>query len=385
MFVGASGGGDSTALLVLLAPIARGQGRRLIAGIVDHGLRDGSAEDAARAARIVEALGAEVRTVRLDGLKPNQASARAARYATLARIAREIGADTLFLGHTRDDQAETVLMRADAGSGARGLAGMAPLSPCPIWPEGRDLQFARPLLDWRRSALRDVLRGEGVPWLEDPANSAPRFARVRARARLAVSGETDALAALSAARAREAAGVDRLALEFLKSHASVHDDEVSLALVTAEADCIRALSVVAAAVGGATRAPAPDAARRLAARLMAGQDGTLAGARFRTGAMVRATRDPGGVLGRRGGGRAAPDLPLPARETVVWDGRLALTAHEGGAVAVAPDRHGGALLPSIRRGGVVSPLETSPGIGAHWVVAARIERLLWRAGPPLGA
>ena len=79
---------------------------------------------------------------------------------------------------------ETVLMRAAAGSNWRGLAGMAPLAPVPLWPEGRGLMLARPLLGARREALRKMLRARGAEWIEDPANADPAFERVRARAAL---------------------------------------------------------------------------------------------------------------------------------------------------------------------------------------------------------
>ena len=388
VFVGASGGGDSTALTLLLAPIARGQGRRLVAGIVDHALREGSDRDAAHAAAIVGALGAETRIVRLDwpqGPRSAQTHARSARYSALATLAREVGAGTLFLGHTRDDQAETLRMRLDAGSGPRGLAGMAPLSPCPIWPAGRDLLLARPLLQWRRETLRQLLRTESVDWLEDPANALARFARVRARAQLVETGETEALAAMADAHARTAGAVDREAREFLDASVVVAEDRVTIAGVTEDAACARALAVVAAAVGGAGREPAPEAVARLAARLATGQDGTLAGARFRAGRVIHVSRDRGGVLGRRGGGAAIGELPLPEGLTVVWDGRLALTAREAGLAAIAPDAADTALRPLIRRGGAVATLAATPEVAARWLVADRIDRLLWRAPRGSGA
>lgn len=370
IFVGASGGGDSTALLVLLADVARGQDRRLVAGIVDHALRAGSEADAAQAAAIAASLGAEPYIVRLawpEGPDTAQAGARTARYAALARLARTIGATALFLGHTADDQDETLLMRAEAGSGPRGMAGMAALSPCPVWPEGRDLALARPLLGWRRAELRTLLRDAGVPWIEDPANALTRYARVRARARLA---EVEAPAAFDAGDAETAAA------SWLAANARVLDDTVTLNAITTAPAAIRALQVVATAVGGATREPSPVAAARLASRLAAGMDGTLAGARFEVrGGAVRTSRDPGGVLGRRGGGERLADVALPAGETMVWDSRLALTAPAPGwAVEVmAPG------VPVLRHGGQPVSLAEAP-VTIRWLVADRIRRLLWRAG-----
>ncbi len=351
-----------------------------MAGVVDHALREGSDTAAARAGAIAAGIGAEPRILRLhwpDGPRTAQAPARAARYAALAELAGRLGTGTLFLGHTLDDQAETLLMRSDAGSGARGMAGMAPLSPCPIWPQARDIQLARPLLHWRREALRDLLAAAGIDWLEDPANALPRYARVRARAALAVSGEAEALAASAGLRAMAATEADRAARCFLAAHATLEEDRASLRCVTADDDCVRALSALATAIGGGLREPSVAAVARLMMRLMAGQHGTLAGAHFRAGNPVRVTRDPGGVLGRRGGVRRLIDLPLPAGETVVWDGRLALTASESGWSAVAPGT--GALAPMLRRGAETRRLGDAP-VMACWLVGARIDRLLWRAG-----
>ena len=381
MLAGLSGGGDSTALLLVLSDVARLQGRPLVAGIVDHALRPGSADSAAQAAATALALGAVPHVLTLDwpdGPRTAQAHARTARYAALARLARMVGTGTLFLGHTLDDQAETLLMRTDAGSGAHGMAGMAPLSPCPIWPQAHDLQLARPLLGRRRAALRDLLRAADVPWIEDPANALPRYARVRARAQLDGNGGAEALASAGAAQADAAAARDDAARDWLAAHARIDADRVSLSQVTAEEACIHALAAVAAAVGGAARAPAPAAAARVCLRLMGGQDGTLAGARFRAGPTVLVTRDPGGLFGRRGGGRRLADLPLPERETVVWDGRLALTARAPGWRAALPEAGGVAPV-------FLGPAGGDPPIASRWLVADRMQRLLWRSGPSAGA
>ncbi len=374
VLVGASGGGDSTALMVMLAPVASAQGRALVAGIVDHGLRPGSDADARRAADIAASLGANPHVVRLawpDGPQTSQQATRVARYGALARLARKVGAGTLFLGHTADDQAETVFLRRAAGSGDRGLAGMAAWAPCPVWPEGRDLMLARPLLGMRRAELRDLLRREGVSWLEDPANALVRFARVRARAALA-DGGAEALIAEAAAHAAAAAALDDAARAWLAG-ADLGDDSASLPAATAGNPAhIRALAAVAAAYGGAIREPTPAAAQRLAARLAAGQDGTLSGARFRAGSRLQVSRDPGGVLGRRGGGAGIAALPLPAGETVVWDNRLALTAPGAGWVAAAP-APGDPLVPRLHGPG------PSAAVAARWLPAGRVERLIYRA------
>lgn len=377
VLVGYSGGGDSTALLAMLASRVQLYGRALFAGIVDHGLREGSAADCARAAQMAEAFGARPIVMRLEwphGPRRAQAAARTARYGALAKIARDVGTRTVFLGHTLDDQAETSLMRGEAGSGSRGLAAMAVHSPCPIWPEGRDLMLARPLLSLRRAALREQLREAGIAWLEDPANDLPRYARTRARAELGLdTTRAERLATEAAAHAEAARSTDERAQAWLHANVRLAQDQATLRTEALEdAGAARALCVLAATIGGALREPGPAAVAELVARLRAGKGATLAGARFRPGPFAIVSRDPGGVFGRRGGGAPLAPLPLPAGESVVWDRRLALTAAEPGWVAAPPAR-GERLEPRLL------PPAGASGVTQHWLVKGRIERLLWRA------
>src|SRR5690606_29935538 len=152
VLIALSGGGDSVALLHLLAD--RFGPQRLRAAIVDHALREGSAADARRAAGFAEALGvgADILTLSWEGrANRGQQAARAARYRALCAFAREKGLELIAAAHTADDQAETVLMRAAAGSGWRGLAGAAPLAFAPGWPGGGGSTPARPPAAARRS------------------------------------------------------------------------------------------------------------------------------------------------------------------------------------------------------------------------------------------
>ncbi|HET9597557.1 MAG TPA: tRNA lysidine(34) synthetase TilS, partial [Anaeromyxobacteraceae bacterium] len=174
MLVALSGGPDSTALLASLEALLRvGAFAALAACHVDHGLRPDAADDAAACAELCARLGIPLTAVRVvvgreGGL---QAAARRARYAALRDAARASGATRIATGHTRGDQAETVLLRLLRGSGARGLAGIPP----------RRGAIVRPLLDLPRSRGLAYLRGRGLPWREDPSNAAPRFLRNRVR------------------------------------------------------------------------------------------------------------------------------------------------------------------------------------------------------------
>ncbi|MFT3972441.1 MAG: tRNA lysidine(34) synthetase TilS [Amaricoccus sp.] len=201
--VAVSGGSDSTALLLLM----HAAGREVAAVTVDHGLRAGSAAEAASVARLCAERGlahATLRWAEPGGAGNLQARAREARRRLMADWARGEGIGDIALGHTLDDQAETVVLRLARGSGVDGLAAMAAVV------EAEGVRWHRPLLGVRRAALRDWLAGEGVGWIDDPSNADPRFDRVRVRtalpalAALGLGPERLAATARGMARAREA-------------------------------------------------------------------------------------------------------------------------------------------------------------------------------------
>jgi tRNA(Ile)-lysidine synthase len=220
-----SGGPDSTALLVLAARWrrARRKGPKLLAATVDHGLRPESAAEARAVKRLALRLRVPHRTLRWRGKKPKtglQQAARNARYRLLGACARSAKADYLLTAHTLDDQAETVLIRMSRGSGITGLCGMqdiTPLSPAPSHAPRRtrglaggphrELLLVRPLLEIAKARLVATLKEAGIPYLEDPSNRDPRFARSRLRAfmpALAREGLDAGRIALFARRVRRA-------------------------------------------------------------------------------------------------------------------------------------------------------------------------------------
>jgi tRNA(Ile)-lysidine synthase len=209
-----SGGPDSVALMWLMARWRRAlsQGPELVAVTVDHGLRG----EAAREAREVKRLAAELdlphRTLRWMGEKRKTgvpAAAREARYRLLAKAARSAGAHHILTAHTRDDQAETLLMRLLRGSGIAGLAAMARIS-------ARDgVMLARPLLDVPKARLIATLNKAHIAYADDPTNQDTAFTRPRLRALLpalaAEGGDARTLARLAMRLSRANAAVEVLA------------------------------------------------------------------------------------------------------------------------------------------------------------------------------
>lgn len=176
VLVALSAGPDSTALLAALAALREaGQVAGVVALHVDHGLRPGVEQDAACAAAACARLGvAFERTAVRVGPGNVQAEARRARYAALRAASARHGATRIATGHTRTDQAETVLLRLLRGSGARGLGAIPP----------RRGAIVRPLIDRSRAEGLAYLAELGIPWREDPTNASPRYARNRVRLEL---------------------------------------------------------------------------------------------------------------------------------------------------------------------------------------------------------
>ena len=312
--IAVSGGADSVALLHTLVTLAPAWRLRLHGLHVDHGLRPDSARDGVFVRALGARLGVPVEVVAVDvGPGSVEDAARAARYAALHAYAARLGAARIALGHTADDQAETVLMRLLAGAGVRGRAGIPPVRGTII----------RPLIERRRTDVLAALEIAGLDWLEDPTNDDPKFLRNRVRHELlpllAGAWEPDVVARLNrvARDAREA--IDTL------------DREASAALqrlATAEPD---AVTLSRAALAALPRPVAAEVLRQAAARL--GSRAPLRAWGHRGLRRVLATPAPrrpfrlGGVVVEVSGDRirVATDVPAPLRErTLAVPGRVEL-------------------------------------------------------------
>jgi len=193
--------------------------------IVDHGLRPESRSEAARTARQAREFGVHAHVLRWETKKPStgiEEAARIARYGLIGEWCKAHGVPVLFVAHTRDDQAETFLLRLGRGSGVDGLSAMRPRAPFPL-AGYRPLELARPLLSFGRDELRAFLAARGVTWIEDPMNLEARFARTRMRAVLPILDEAGisvsriVAATEHLARARDA--LDAMTGSLLAAHA----------------------------------------------------------------------------------------------------------------------------------------------------------------------
>ena len=281
--VAVSGGGDSVALLSLMAAWAKNHARELYVATVNHNLRADAAAEAESVGRLCKIIGLHHDVLSWDDWDKHgnlQDAARIARKTLLADWARMRGIETITLGHTHDDQAETVLMRLARGSGVDGLAGM--------YPHKRDigLVWVRPMLNLRRAELREHLRGRGISWVEDPSNDDNSFDRVKARKaldhlrELGLTPDRLVLTADNMKRAR--AQLEQDCLDFARKCAlptpigSVHLRPDRFAKAHPELR-LRLLSHCLRWVSAASYAPRLDATKRAESELAAGKSTSLHG------------------------------------------------------------------------------------------------------------
>ena len=351
--VAVSGGGDSSALLLMLAEALGPESLR--AATVDHGLRPESAAEAESVARFCAERGIAHETLPWtgwDGRGNLQDAARRARYRLLADWAAERDVAVVALGHTRDDDAETFAMGLARGAGLDGLSGMRPAFAL------GSVAFLRPLLGVARAALREYLTALGIGWIDDPSNDDPRFERVRVRRALetfADAGIDPERLARSIANLRD---VRSAVAEHLADWAGAHFRQQNGDLLVDAADLAalprdfarRALSAALRWVSGSDGAPRAEAVlRTLAANRPAAL--TIHGCLVTFGDSVRVSREP-----------AAAARARPAAPGDLWDGRWRLTGAKRGEVR-ALSEEGLLRCPSWRESGLPRPsLAASPSL-----------------------
>lgn len=363
-----SGGGDSRALLEL----ALRAGLAVQAVTVDHGLRPEAAAEAAEVGRVCAAAGVPHQVLRWqhregrgwDGRGNLMDAARRARARLIGEWAREQGLAAVALGHTRDDVAETFLMRLARGAGVDGLSAMAPR-----W-RAEGVLWLRPLLAIGRAELRDWLAAEGCDWIEDPSNEAERFDRVRARralvalAPLGLGAGQIAAAAGHLAEVRRALELQALAAAAQVARAEAGDLLIDRARLAALPDEVqrRVLLLGLGWFGSAEYGPRGAAVQRFRAALLAGRAAQLAGVRVLPGgAVARLCRDQA----------ALPQEPCDPREE--WDGRWRISG---------PDFNGLALHPLGATGLAQRPLWRGAGLPR---AALMVQPALWRGGDLVAA
>ncbi len=303
VLVALSGGADSLALAAATAFEAAKLGIRASALTVDHGLQDGSDAVAASAASAATALGLEARTVRIDvGTDGGpEAAARDGRYRALGEMAAEIGASAVLLGHTLDDQAETVLLGLARGSGATSLQGMAPSRE-----DDDGLLWLRPLLGVRRETTRAFCAASALEVWDDPHNIDDRFARVRVRERVLPVLEAELGPGIAEALARTA--------EQLREDAEAFDEMIHETIEDIVEHAEAGISVSAAAL-----AANPAALRNRVIRLVVDSEFGASLTRLQTVEVARLATDWAGQ----------GPIDLPGCSATRVGGRIVFTAASG--------------------------------------------------------
>jgi tRNA(Ile)-lysidine synthase len=318
--VAVSGGPDSLALCLLADRWARGRGGEVVGLIVDHRLRPESACEARQTAAWLAARRIPSQILTWSGPKPAtgiQAAARGARYRLLGDWCREAGVLHLLSAHHQGDQAETVALREARASGPDGLAGMAAVRELP------GLRLLRPLLGVPKAALLALLEAERQPWLDDPSNRAPGFARSRLRCDPRLDAARLIRLACAQGEAREA--LDGAVAAWLVQHAQIFPTGFALIALgelalAAPAVAARALQQTLLTIGGR---PYPPRRARLDRLLVELRDGPhpVSG---RTLGGCRLLPWHGRVLVCREAGAIAEVLAPEAGVWQSWDGRFAI-------------------------------------------------------------
>ncbi|MGD1934832.1 MAG: tRNA lysidine(34) synthetase TilS [Candidatus Phaeomarinobacter sp.] len=340
--VAVSGGPDSMALLLLAAEEAHRSGRQLYALTVDHGLRPEARDEAAQVGLWAASLGVPHTILTHDGPVPEaslQAAARDIRYKLMGEWCAAHGVSALLVGHTQDDQAETLMLRLARGSGVDGLAGIT----ADVTRDG--LRILRPLLSTPRAGLLDHLEQAGQGFITDPSNKDTRYARVRMRTlRPLLEAEGLTVERLAETAARLATAKDALA-GWTRAHVAActsfhvggwaQIDRARLVDVPTEIG-LRAVSKLVMAVGGGVYPPRLHQTENLLEQLRRPDFGgaTLGGVTF----LPR--RDY--VLAIREARAVARSVVLRERSSVLWDNRFEISGLFNERESAA-DRYIGAL------------------------------------------
>jgi tRNA(Ile)-lysidine synthase len=343
--VAVSGGPDSTALLILLDRWRRGGAATpaLVVLTVDHGLRPEAAEEADAVVALADRLGhaAEKLVWRHAGPPPVsgiQAEARAARYRLLSEAARRHRLDAVLLAHTRDDQAETLLMHLARGSGVAGLAAM----PAERTFDG--VRFLRPLLDVAKADLVALLDAAGIAYVTDPSNASDRYTRVRVRKAMPALTDlgltTERLAGtarrMARAEAALAAVTDDLLARAATDHAGVWSVDADVLATAPDEIALRLIVRLIRAIRPSEHPPRAEAPETWHTA-------------FRAGVAPRRATMAGVVLHLKGdrlwlyaeaGRRGFPETAVDGDGVHLWDGRLgvSIAGSDGRRLIIAPGR-----------------------------------------------
>jgi tRNA(Ile)-lysidine synthase len=381
--VAVSGGSDSLAVLLVLADWAAARGVGLRAVTVDHGLRDGSAGEAAWVGEICDGLGVAHDVLRWqgwDGSGNKADAARRARYDLIADWALQHGITQVALGHTMDDSAENLVMRLAREAGVDGLAEMA------VRRKMGAVTLVRPALRIGREDLRDELRRRGQEWIDDPSNDDAASERVRVRQALAVLAPLG-VSAESLAQVAQNMGAAREALNwyaFLAAREVARIDSGDVVILRKGWRALQpeiARRVLAQALVWVSRAEYPPRRRALALAIEAIRQGegiTLHGCQIVTGkGDIRVFRELSAVAALRSG----PE--------VAWDGRWQMRGPWAEGVTVAAlGKDALSDIPNWRETGrPAAALAASPAIWRDdFLVAAPLAGLSngWQAELPGG-
>ena len=385
--VAVSGGADSMALALLARRWVAERGGDCVALTVDHGLRPAAANEAAQVGAWLAAHGIAHATIRWDGPKPRtgiQQAARDARYRLLLAECRRRGIIHLLVAHHRDDQAETVRLRAERGSGPDGLAAMA------SGIAASSARLLRPLLAVPRARLEATLIASGQDWIDDPSNRDPAYARVALRGRWAGAAGEEAdkagLIATAQAMAQVRAAREAAVAALLARVATVHPQGfVTLGpaelMAAPRAVALGALDRVLRLAGGAVY-PLPKT------KLSHVLDVVGAGkpARLSLGGCLVGLSRRRLVVTREPAATGAP-VAVPGGGKVRWDGRFGVVLND-----LAPG-HSGAFVGALGQAGWQAirkqldrpdwPIEAIVTLPALFDAQglAEVPHLGWRRGP----